>query len=293
MRSRIAQSDGFATLAVLVIGAMLAASVAAAMAVTQPALNYSRLSAQDVAAEALLDAGLAIAGHGLFFAGRQLAAASVSRERLDTGVVRMTAIDEAARVDLNAADAELLARLYAVCGATAMPAEIFAARVIDWRDGDDVALPGGAERKQYAAAAIAHAPRNGPLRTVSDLRFVAGLTDADIARLAPHLTVLNPAGGIDPVSASTTVLAALADLSPADLSRLVEARRAGVADHAALLARLAAPSRHLLSQPSGIYRVRLAARTSSGFLAEAEAVIAGPGIAGDDIGVLGWWRISR
>jgi general secretion pathway protein K len=72
---------------------------------------------------------------------------------------------EAGRVDLNAADPETLASV--------LDAGL-AARIADWRDADDAAVPQGAERAEYRRAGRSSGPRNAPFETTAELRQVLG-----------------------------------------------------------------------------------------------------------------------
>jgi type II secretory pathway component PulK len=64
-----------------------------------------------------------------------------------------------------------------------------AAKIIDWRDGDDRRGEAGAERDHYRAAGRTSGPRNGPFETVSELKQVLGMeqiTDELLAALTVY-----------------------------------------------------------------------------------------------------------
>jgi general secretion pathway protein K len=82
---------------------------------------------------------------------------------------------ESERVDLNAAGADTLGVCFLGAGFPEDTARSMAARVIDWRDADDIAEPGGAEEADYRAAGLRYGPRNGPFQTVEELRRVLGM----------------------------------------------------------------------------------------------------------------------
>src|SRR3546814_5679352 len=72
--------------------------------------------------------------------------------------VRIEVVDESGKVDLNAADVGLLARLFTVVGVDQATAGDIAAAIADWRDADDLTQPqGGAEDPAYARAEIGRA----------------------------------------------------------------------------------------------------------------------------------------
>jgi len=91
---------------------------------------------------------------------------------------------EAERVDLNAAGAGTLTACFLSTGVTPEEARSRAARVIDWRDADDVAGPGGAESAEYRAAGLGYGPRNAPFQSAGELRRVLGLDNIDISTLS-------------------------------------------------------------------------------------------------------------
>jgi hypothetical protein len=90
---------------------------------------------------------------------------------------------EAERVDLNAAGSGTLTACFLNSGVTPEEARSRAARVIDWRDADDVAGPGGAESAEYRAAGLNYGPRNGPFQSVGELRRVLGLDNIGASTL--------------------------------------------------------------------------------------------------------------
>ncbi|MDC0325316.1 type II secretion system protein GspK [bacterium] len=77
--------------------------------------------------------------------------------------------DEEARLDINTASKEELAKLPG-------SSETIAAAIIDFRDDDDQMTPGGAESETYAALTPSYLPRNGPFRSVDELKMVYGMT---------------------------------------------------------------------------------------------------------------------
>ncbi len=76
--------------------------------------------------------------------------------------------DEESRLNLNRASEEELNKLYS------MTPDVLAA-IMDWRDPDNAASPGGAEAEYYAALRPPRLPRNGPFQTVRELAMVRGM----------------------------------------------------------------------------------------------------------------------
>jgi len=78
-------------------------------------------------------------------------------------------IDEAGKLNLNAADADTLAKL------PNMTPEL-AAGIVDWRDADDTPAAGGAESAYYLALASPYNAKNGPFETLEELLMVKDFT---------------------------------------------------------------------------------------------------------------------
>ncbi|KPK82646.1 MAG: hypothetical protein AMJ81_09660 [Phycisphaerae bacterium SM23_33] len=91
-------------------------------------------------------------------------------EGADPRVPRCGLIDHASRVDLNAADEKQLSQL-----AELTESQVDA--ILDWRDGDDQARPGGAEGGFYQHLKFPYQIRNGPFRTLHELLLVRGIDE--------------------------------------------------------------------------------------------------------------------
>src|SRR6185503_16794369 len=81
--------------------------------------------------------------------------------------VLASAVDEAARVDLNYAPDALLKSLLLAQGAEDARAAQLVDAILDWRDNDDLKRPNGAEDADYRAAGLKYGPTNGPFETVA------------------------------------------------------------------------------------------------------------------------------
>ena len=137
-------------------------------------------------------------------------------------------VSEAGQVDLNASDATLLASAYRAARLGALNPDVFAARVIAWREaaGGVPAVPsntGGviAVRSSKGGTTGSIQPRvPDAFRTRGDLRWVPGVSRQDAAALAPYVTVYNPSGKLDPLAAAPTLLAALPGTTADDVATL-------------------------------------------------------------------------
>jgi len=288
---RIHGDDGYVTLAVLLIVGLLAAIVSSLLSVSRPALGLARIGGDQVAAEALIQGGVATAGYLLFAAKREPARVNGMDLRLRTGDIRLAVADEAGRIDLNAADPTLLAGLYSTAGGTSLSGQAFAARVVDWRDQDDDVSVGGAEAGDYSGAEVGYVPPNLPFHSVEELRFLLGLSRRDFERLAPHLTVFSGRAKIDPLAASETVIRAIPGSRPRDLQQILRARSSG-RDRSTLIASMPTLAEFLLDQPSEVYRVGVRVKLTNGFSDAVEAVIVAPQQGDTDYRVVAWTRLA-
>lgn len=122
-------------------------------------------------------------------------------------------------------DVEIFRRLLSALG---LPLEI-ANATLDWIDADsNTSLPGGAEDIDYLGLDQPYRAANRLLTEPGNLSRVKGIDQAMVERLRPFVTALPEPTQINVNTAPAEVLAALfPDLSLADASALVEARKAG------------------------------------------------------------------
>jgi general secretion pathway protein K len=127
----------------------------------------------------------------------------------------VTAVDESARIDLNAAPEPLLKGLLQnVGGLDADTAQHVVEAIEDWRDADDLKRPNGAEEADYHAAGRKYGPANASFSAVGELQRVLGVTPGLMGRIADDLTVYSWQPAINPATASRDVLLALPNVTP-------------------------------------------------------------------------------
>jgi general secretion pathway protein K len=125
--------------------------------------------------------------------------------RLDVRVV-----DESAKVDLNAAPADVLSGLFVALQLDPDRARALAGAIMDWRDTDNLlSAEGGAEDGEYAQAGLPYGAKDRPFDTVSELRQVLGVDAAVFERAHPYLTVYTGQARPSPAFAARPVLQAL------------------------------------------------------------------------------------
>jgi general secretion pathway protein K len=141
------------------------------------------------------------------------------------------AIDETARIDLNAAPDPLLKGLLQnVGGLDAEASQRVLEAILDWRDADDLRRPNGAEVADYRGAGLKVVPRNAPFESVGELRVVLGVTPELMAKVAPSLTIYSRQRGINPATASRDVLLALPASTPDLVDAFITARQDALAN---------------------------------------------------------------
>lgn len=107
--------------------------------------------------------------------------------------VRITAVPESAKIDLNASSDELIEALAAVTvaalGRSADDGLALGHAILDWRDPPGPRRLAGATAEDYARAGRIGRPRHGPFRHVAELRSVLGMDQALFAVMEEAVTV--------------------------------------------------------------------------------------------------------
>lgn len=220
---------GLALVAVLWMVAALSLLVASVIAVsrgsTQSAQNHTAL----VRATAIGDAGIQLALTEWRHEPSMHDRLFVRRYVFGGRVVDVELIPSSAYIDISTAPPDLLQALLVVAGGLdPAAAETLAARIVDWRDPDDSASPGGgSELAPYLAAGLSVRPRNGPFLGKEDLLQVAGIGLDLFARIEPLITVWGASGRVDPQFAPERVLFVLAQGDAGRVAAIMEQRSRG------------------------------------------------------------------
>lgn len=200
---------GFALVSVLWGVAVLSLISAAVLSSSVLSSTFQKRIAMDALGSALADAGIARACLAL------LDERTANRWRTDGGIQKfafaghevLVAIqDELGRIDLNAADFEVLRHLLVSAGVDASASEELANRILDWRESDGLLRRGNAD---IASPYDVWRPRHGPFQSVDELLLVQGVTADLFAVLSPALTVFSGKANVDPSVAPASVLSAL------------------------------------------------------------------------------------
>ena len=147
------------------------------------------------------------------------------------GVVQGTIRDAQGRFNLNSlwrgngpspADIAVFERLLSAFGLDTGLTQA----LIDWRDPDSLARPGGADDIEYLAGKPSYRAANRPLESVEELRLIRGFDAEAVAKLRPYVAALPQETDINVNTAPAMVLSALLNLPLSEAERLVQARDA-------------------------------------------------------------------
>ena len=186
--------------------------------------------------------------------------------------IAAVAVDESAKIDLNAATDPLLKGLLQnVGGLDAETAQRLVDAIADWRDVDDLRRPNGAEAADYRAAGLKYGPANAPFAVVGELQRVLGMKPELFARIGESLTVYSRQPGINVATASRDVLLAIPGATPELVDAYVAQRREALAN------KLPVPpfpiAQRVAGGASAVWRIRAQATMPDGVTFVREAVM--------------------
>jgi general secretion pathway protein K len=185
-------------------------------------------------AQALADAGVHRAIYELLKQGNDAqqwkAGGRTYQFSMDGAEIHVAILDEAAKIDLNAATDALLQGLLQSAGIEEGQAASVLEAILDWRDEDDLPRTNGAEIENYRLAGLNYEPSNGPFGTVEELRLVLGMTPELYSRISGALTVYSRLPGINSTIAQQGVLLAIPGASQPAVEEYIALRQAHQAD---------------------------------------------------------------
>jgi general secretion pathway protein K len=279
---------GFVIVAVLWI--LMALSALAVIFSIYLSGSARALAVNDTAlqAEALVSASVELTTYQLLLPGDQARPShGAFHFRMDDADVAVSFKSEAARIDLNFAPKEVLAKLFAGLGAAKAAAQEDADRIVGWRT---LPMPGAAndEEALYTAAGLGYSPRQSLFTHVNELALVVGLAPALVDRALPFVTVFNGASSIDPeIAAPQVIAAALPDKTPADPNGALGERSPSPNDGAVPAGSPAAAQGNATVAKSSSYRIETTINFIDGRRTASEVVIA-LGDKEDPYRVLSW-----
>lgn len=129
--------------------------------------------------------------------------------------LRIAIVDEAGKIDLNAAGYPLLNKLLLVAGVEWDRAAQITDAILDWRDNDDLRRVNGAEDADYRMAGLDYGPSDSSFLSVDELQLVLGMDGGIFEKIRPALTVYSGLPGVNPRFASPGVSAVIEGLAEA------------------------------------------------------------------------------
>jgi general secretion pathway protein K len=284
-RSATRAEGGFVLIAVLWILAALATLASIYSSYTVNTAAASRVADDRVQAEASIRAGVEMA---VF---RQLALPEKARlvrggfdMRVGRTGVAVRFRSEGARIDLNAAPADLLTGLFTAVGIDSSRAATFAERIVGWRTkaaaGADANAAGAdgkddkaaKEDKLYSEQHMPYPPRHAPFDNTLELSLLPGVSLAVVERVLPFVTVFSGRPEVDVSSADSTVLSAFPEMTPQILGAVLNARVNDPGDGTALLALLGPAKARATTDRSKAFRASISVEFDNGRRVHAEVV---------------------
>lgn len=203
---------GVALVMVLWVLALLALIAASFATNTRTEVNLARNLVESSKAEALAEAGVHQAIVGLLAEGEAepwRVDGTVYAWRFATGEIRVAIQDEGGKIDLNAAQPDILRGLFLAVGLELAEGDALMDAILDFRDPDDLRHVNGAEDPDYAAADLGHDAKDAPFEIVEELQQVYGMTREIYEQVASALTVYSRRPAPDRIIAPPLVLRAL------------------------------------------------------------------------------------
>lgn len=144
---------------------------------------------------------------------------------IDGVYIEVSATDERGKLDINTADEATLAILFTNHGMDPGDAELLAARVLDWRDPDNIERVNGAEEDAYFAEGLDMGPGNHAFVLVDELLQVMGMPYELWRRMEPGLSVHSRAALPDIAFAPAEALLAIPDITEEEALNFVAERQ--------------------------------------------------------------------
>ncbi len=206
---------------------------------------------------------------------------------VDGAKVVLRALDEAARVDLNTGNINLLKGLLRNAGADEEESTRITEAVLDWRDADDLKRPNGAEAEDYKAANRKALPTNVDFVTVAELQNVLGVTPELFKAIEPFLTVNSRQVGVNIALAPREVLLAIPNITPENVDLYIATRRDALAQKLPIPP-LPGATGEYFAGASRALRIQVEVTTADGFKHGREATIRLPANKRNPFEVLAW-----
>lgn len=203
---------------------------------------------------------------------RMIADGRLYATEIDGVMIEVSAIDERGKLDINLADEATLTILFTNHGMDPADAELLAARVMDWRDEDDLERVNGAELDTYMAEGLQLGPGDRNFLLVEELLQVLGMSYEFYRKMEPGLTIFSGAALPDLTFAPAEALLAIPDITEEEAVNFVAERQSD--DFGDGLG-IALPNGQTIVAPSRgqTYSVRVKATMPNGVWDQVEATL--------------------
>ncbi|MEM9496155.1 MAG: hypothetical protein AAGA09_09140 [Pseudomonadota bacterium] len=190
MTAQKGKERGAALITVLWLSLLLSTLMAAALLSVR---TEARLAAADIRlfkARQAIDSAITLAAYRLATERGSVALELISQPiMIGETSVTIDIVDEAAKLDLNTANAAAIAGVLIQKGLDVKDAQRLADIVLDWRDEDDLRRINGAEAKDYKREKAPFAPQNRPFLDINELTQVLGFENGLAACLMDDVTI--------------------------------------------------------------------------------------------------------
>lgn len=288
-RQRRDATGGYMLVTVLAVMILVSGVVAATSYFVRSALDSAKATDGQLTLDGLIHAGLELSAYRLFAGDGLEAVQKPTRLRLKDGTVTGKILDEGGKIDLNGADPALIEAVFKSTGMGAGDITEVMSRVMAMRGPTrdkpapapgapsqlppsqilpSQVLPSQASPTQVGGAAAK--PTRG-FQSVGELAAFPGVTARDMELIAPLLTVYNPGGKIDAVTASGEVLSVVPGLSDARVAEILQKRDGASPDE--LKALVGTDNAYLTTTPGPAYTIQIEATSGSGQRKSARVVV--------------------
>lgn len=218
----------------------------------------------------------AAAEAGLYLAIDLLARQQGKKERLlrtDGDVYRMDynevsvqvrVLDEAGKIDLNAAPPEMLLKLLLALTGDAQKSTQLRDAIVDWRDVDHVRRDAGAEDEEYRAEGLVYGAKDEYFDNLEELLLVLGMDGNLYVKLAAVVTVNTGAQGVNPAVAQRSVLLTIPGADTTQIDEYLQARDRHYTQGQAMPLFPVSDERYVNQNRDQLYQIHIHATTKGG-----------------------------
>lgn len=178
--------------------------------------------------------------------------------------VRVSVLDEAGKIDLNAARPELLRNLLVSLTQDAEKGAQLSDAIVDWRDADQVRREAGAEDEEYQASGMGYGAKDEYFDNLEELLLVLGMDGELYAKLIDSVTVDTGAEGINPLVAQRRVLLAIPGVETQQVDEYLRARERYYAQAQAVPLFPLRDTKYLNQNRDQLYSIHVQAITAGG-----------------------------